>query len=135
MALNYAKGSPIDKQGNPIQEAPAPFVALNTRAAVTTISSLFQLNNNTTEIEVSAPNAAIAVKWISLANSVLGISSVTVLTADHIVPAATVRRFVVPRETQGIAGPALANSVHGLYQYIAAIPTTAAVSSVLVMEY
>lgn len=120
-----------------MQEMPSPVPALTTTAAVTALSSVFTLNNKTTSIEVAAPNAAVAIKWIAVGAAQTSVISsfAGAVNFDHIIPAGSYRRFVVPRETQGIAGPALPNSVHGLYQRLAAVPTTAAVSSVLVTEY
>lgn len=137
MALDYANPLPIDERGNPMQELPTPVPALTTTAAVTATSSVFTLNNKTTSIEVAAPNAAVAIKWIAVnaAQTSVISSFASAVNFDHIIPAGGYRRFVVPRETQGIAGPALPNSVHGLYQRLAAVPTTSAVSSVLVTEY
>lgn len=137
MALNYATAIPTDERGNVMQEFPSPVPALATTAAVTALSSVFTLNNNTTSIEVAAPNSAVVIRWIPVgaANTSVVSSYAAAVNFDHVIPAGTYRRFVVPRETQGIAGPALANSVHGLYQRLAAVPTTAAVSSVLVTEY
>ncbi len=137
MALNYATALPTDEKGNVMQELPSPVPALATTAAVTALSSVFTLNNNTTSIEVAAPNSAVVIKWLAINTAQTSVISsfAAGVNFDHVIPAGTYRRFVVPRETQGIAGPALANSVHGLYQRLAAVPTTAAVSSILVTEY
>ena len=137
MARNYAKRIPADETGIPLQDFPAPFVAQATTAASTNISSVFTFSNNSTTIEVGAPNVGVAIKWIGIgaAQTSVVANSPTAANFDHFIPASTVRRFVIPQETQGIAGPALANSVHGLYQRMAAIPVTAAVSSILVTEY
>lgn len=137
MALNYANGIPVDERGNPMQGLPPPVIALATTTAVTNISSIVTLNNNTTDIEVASLNAAAAIKWIGVnaAQTSVIASSLGTSNFDHVVPSGTLRKFVVPRETQGIAGPALANSVHGLYQRLAVIPISAGVSSILVTEY
>ena len=137
MALNYATALPLDERGIPMQELPSPVLALATTVAVANISSVVTLNNNTTSIEVAATPLAAAIKWIPVGAAQTSVISSFASAAnfDHIVPAGTVRRFVVPRETQGIAGPALANSVHGLYQRLAVVPINAAVSSILVTEY
>lgn len=121
-----------------MQELPSPVIALTTTVAVTAISSVVTLNNNTTSIEISAPGTAAAIKWIGVGAAQTSViaSSLGTSNFDHIVPTATTRRFVVPRETQGIAGPALANSVHGLYQRLAVVPINGtAAASILVTEY
>lgn len=136
MARNYANGIPVDENGNLMQGLPPPVVSRATTIMATSISSIMSFDNNSTDIEVAAPNAAVAIKWITTGNT-----NPSVLVAagtanfDHVIPSGGYRKFVIPRETQGIAGPALANSVHGLFQRLAAIPLTSAVSSVLVTEY
>ncbi len=138
MALNYSKGSPIDKQGNAIQNNPSPFIALATTVAVTAISSVVTFNNNSTDIEVAAPGTAAAIKWIGVGAAQTSViaSSLGTSNFDHIIPAGGLRRFVIPRETQGIAGPALSNSVHGTYQRLAVVPINGtAAASILVIEY
>ena len=137
MALSYATPLPSDERNNVMQEFPSPVPALATTVAVANISSVVTLNNQTTSIEVNATPLAAAIKWIPIGAAQTSVISSYASAAnfDHIVPAGTVRRFVVPRETQGIAGPALANSVHGLYQRLAVVPINSAVSSILVTEY
>lgn len=135
MANNYASRLPLDEAGNLMQEFPSPVPALAATAAVTAVSSILILNNKTTSIEVAAPNVGVALKWITTTNTNPSVIATGATNFDHVIPAGTYRRFVIPRETQGIAGPALPNSVHGLYQRLATIPLTAAVSSVLLTEY
>lgn len=138
MSKNYAHGLPHDRDGNALQEFPAPKTALVTTAAVTNISSVFAMGNSSTSIEIGAPGTAIAIKWISSTASQTSVISSYFAAAnfDHIIPAGTVRRLVIPQETAGIAGPALANSVYGLYQRLAAVPINGvAAASILVTEY
>lgn len=137
MANNYASRIPLDESNNPMQEFATPFPAIATTVAVANISSVVTLNNNTTTIEVMASPLSAAIKWIAVGAAQTSViaSSLGTSNFDHIVPAGTVRRFVIPRETQGIAGPALANSVHGLYQRLAVVPINSAVSSILVTEF
>lgn len=136
MARNYASRLPIDEMNNVMQEYATPFPAVATTAAVTPISSVVTFNNNSTSIEIAAPQGA-AIKWIGVGAAQSSVISSFAATAnfDHIIPAGTVRRFVIPAETQGIAGPALANSVFGLYQRMAVAPIATGVSSILVTEY
>ena len=136
MALNYAKGIPVDNHNNPMQSIPAPVTALFSTAMTTATSSVMSFGNNSTDIEVAAPNAAVAIKWITTGNT-----NASVITAvgpahfDHVVPAASFRRFVIPRETQGATGVVGAGSLNGLYQRLAVIPMTSAIASILVTEY
>lgn len=138
MALNYANAVPVDERGNPMQGLPPPVIALATTTISTAISSVVTLNNNTTDIEVSAPNIMVAIKWIGVNAAQTSVISSSLGTAnfDHTIPSGTYRKFVVPRETQGMAGPALTNSIHGLYQRLALIPINGTgVASILVTEY
>lgn len=137
MALNYANAVPVDERGNPMQGLPPAVIALATTTISTSISSVVTFNNNSTDIEVAAPNIAVAIKWIGVGASQTSVISSSLGTAnfDHTVPSGGYRKFVIPRETQGIAGPALANSVHGLYQRMAVIPINGGVASILVTEY
>ena len=138
MSLNYASRLPTDSSGNPMQGIPAPVPATAATVIVAGISSVVAINNNSTTIEIAATNGAVAMKWISSTAAQTSVVSSIGATAnfDHIIPAASYRRFVIPRESQGIAGPALMNSVHGLYQRLAVIPVVAgAVSSILVTEF
>lgn len=121
-----------------MQGLPPPLPANTTTVAVTAISSVVTFNNNSTDIEVAAPGTAAAIKWIGVGATQTSVISSYASAAnfDHIVPAGVMRKFVIPRETQGIAGPALANSVHGLYQRLAVIPINGtAAASILVTEY
>lgn len=121
-----------------MQEFASPFVSQAATVIVSGLSSVVTLNNSSTTVEVAAPNGAVAIKWIAVGAAQTSVVSSIGAAAnfDHIVPAASYRRFVIPRETQGIAGPALANSVHGLYQRLAVVPVVSgAVSSILVTEF
>ena len=138
MSKNYANGLPRDRNGEVMQEFPTAKPAIVTTAAVTAISSVFTLNNNTTSIEVAATGTGAAIKWIAVGAAQTSVISsyAAAVNFDHIIPGGTVRKFVVPQETAGIAGPALANSVYGLYQRLAAVPVHGAVAaSILVTEY
>lgn len=136
MAQNYANAIPTDERGNPMQGLPPPVLAQAATAILATVSSVITFNNNSTDIEVAAPNNAVAIKWIAVGNTNPSVfSSVGGANLDHVVPAGSYRKFVIPRETAGIAGPALANSIHGLYQRMAVVPVNGVISSILVTEY
>lgn len=140
MTNNYAKPIPTDRNGNNLQQFPAPFVAnkqYNTANAVT--SSVISLNPNTTEIEVAAFGGQGAViKWIPLTDTTSAsvVSSGAGANFDHHIPAGWYRQFVVPKETAGLGtAPMQVGSTFGLYQRIAIINTGITASSVLLSEY
>ena|SRR3990167_3197636 len=141
---NYAKPIPLDKGNTPLQEFPAPYLALarvNTDNAVA--SSAISLNPNTTIIEVGAFGGQGAViRWVALTEtpSVAPRASVVASGAganfDHYVPPSAYRRFVVPKETQGLGtAPMQVGSTFGLYQRVARINAGITASSVLIAEF
>lgn len=138
MAINYARPLPEDKDGIKLQEFPANFPAIAVKVAVTDISSVFSFNDNTTTIEVAAPNGAMALKWIAQGASQTSVISsyASAVNLDHVVPGGTYRRFVLPKETQGKGTGTLASgSTFGLYNRMAVVPVSGAISSVIVTEY
>ncbi len=138
MSKNYANPIPHDESNTPLQGFPAPVIALASTTIVTNISSVVTFNDNATDIEVAALNAAAAIKWIGIGAAQTSViaSTIGANNFDHIIPSGTMRKFVIPRETQGIVGPVPANSIHGLYQRMAVVTTTnTAVGSVLVTQY
>lgn len=136
MSNSYAARLPLDEAGNLMQEFPSAVPALVTTAAVTPLSSVVAFGNNSTSIEIAAPQGA-AIKWIAIGAAQTSVISSYAATAnfDHIIPAGTYRRFVIPRETQGVNGPLGAGSVNGLYQRLAIAPIATLTSSILVTEY
>ncbi len=140
MATNYSTPLPHDKGGNAMQEFNVQAKVIATTVSAAAESSIFGINPNTTTIEVSAPNGAVAIRWIPLTETAGVSPNGSVITAagtanfDHVIPAAGLRRFVIPRETQGQAA-GQNGSIHGLYQRFAAKSLTAAVASVLVSEF
>src|SRR3990167_9231105 len=128
---NYAKPVPVDKNNVPLQEFPTPYLSItrvNTDNAV--ISSAISLDPNTTVIEVGAFGGQGAViRWIPTTEnaSIAGakgsvVSSGAGANFDHYVPPSAYRRFVVPKETQGIGtGTLQIGSTFGLYQRVARI--------------
>ena len=104
MSLNYAKGKPLGNNQVPFYDSPPaiPAIATTVKDSATTTSSILILTDNTTAIEVTGTGGPTYIKWLASATvdgSVAGTSVVaTGATAnfDHVVPAAQVRRFVVP---------------------------------------
>jgi len=134
----YAEQLPTDKNSNPLQGFPSPFPAnASWTSENATTSSILNLGHDTTMVEVAAINTGVAIKWITSTNS-----SGSVVTAagsanfDHVVPNATYRRFVVPRDTTLTQNPQSVQGVNraeGLYNRLAI--KSLGVSSVLTTEY
>lgn len=140
---NHARALPRDTGDGVMQEYPAPVknTAVSMRESVTA-SSVLVLNQNSGAIEVGAiGGSGVVIRWVPLTEtpSVSPFSSVVAsglgANFDHFVPAATYRRFVIPRETQGQTAGGQMGSVNGLYQRLAIVNASAAVSSVLVSEF
>lgn len=148
MAQNYAAGTPVGGNQVPLYGSPATFKAIeqytNENA---TASSVITLTDNTTAIEVSTGGTQAFVRWvpatetaaISPFGSVIAIAGATA-NYDFVVPANTVRRFVLPQElTANKTVGATTTSVvgqrveYGLYARVAV--KTAGIASVMVAEY
>lgn len=146
--MNWGKNLPRDAGGGQMQDFPAPvlsqarFIDENGVA-----SSVISLNPNSTNVEVGAFGGQGAVlRWVPATETAAAAGAKASVVAsglganfDHFIPAGTIRRFVIPKETGGI-GPgglagAQAGSVHGLYQRMARINAGATASSVIVAEY
>src|SRR3990167_11431534 len=140
MSNNYAKEIPYDKGGTALQEFPAAYKA-NARYQRNnlTVSSVFTLNDNTTVLEVAAVGVSAALRWIPATETAAVTPFASVITAigsenfDHVISKDTVRRFVVPIETQGTASIVGIGVQAGTYRRVAII-SAAAVSSVLASE-
>lgn len=136
MALNYQRPLPKDSGSNEaLQGYPAPFVALQARTSENaTASSVISLTDRTTALEVTAVGATAALKWIPTTSTNPSVfSAAATANYDHIIPSGTMRRFVVPQETRGVASIAGANIMNGLYQRVAY--ATMGVGSVLSSEF
>lgn len=137
MSLNYQRALPRDASTNEaLQAYPAPIVAIQSRTSENaTVSSAISLTDRTTALEVTAVGATAALKWIPTTStnpSVIGIAGATA-NYDHIIPAGTMRRFVVPQERAGVSSIAGANISNGCYQRVAYI--TLGIGSVLSSEF
>lgn len=131
----YTAPLPTDKNGAPMQEFPTarPALAVNS-SENNTASSVITLNDNATSIEVAAVGAAAAIKWIGVgAAQTSVISAAGTANYDHIVPPNMMRRFAVPKETQGVTSIVGANIQNGLYNRVAIKSVGAA--SVLTSQY
>lgn len=144
--IDYSKSTPITKNGAAFRGADAPAAALalaQNGATNVAASSVITLTEDTTVVEIATAGAGAAyMKWIATGDtvgSVYGISSVGATfpaNFDHAIPAATVRRLVVPVESMPATGYSSmmgANRLNGLYRRVAVV--SAGVSSVLLTEY
>lgn len=139
MSNYYAPNTPIGKDFVPKVTYPPAKVALaTTNKENASTSSVLLFTHNTTEIEVAAVGGPVAGKWATSTanNGTSVVSAVSGANFDFIVPAATVRRFVVPIQTAGGTSGSIqgVNRAEGLYQGVAYI-SAAAASSVLTMEF
>lgn len=121
MSKNYAKTLPMDSGMNPIQGLPAPVLAVRRLTSENaSTSSVITLNDNTTQIEVSAMGTAAVIKWIPTTDTQASVISASgTANFDHVIPPNTMRSFVVPMERAGISSIAGANIMNGLYQRVA----------------
>lgn len=140
----YITNIPVDKAGTPLQEFPAAVIAQEQYTTENGVaSSVISLQPNTTSLEVSAfGGQGAAIRWIRTTETASVSPFASVIASglganyDHVIPAGTVRRFAVPRETQGIGtGNMQVGSTFGLYQRVARINVGSSPSSVLVSEY
>jgi hypothetical protein len=140
--MNWAKPLAIDKSGNAMQEYPAPFKAIPSiyYRDNLPVSSVVSLDGNTSAIEVGAFGGQGAViRWIGTGETpgnfyTSVISSGLSANFDHWVPPSQVRRFVVPKETQGQPTGQI-GSIHGLYQRVAVSNAGATSTSILLSQY
>jgi hypothetical protein len=141
---SYAAGTPVGNNEVPIYGSPAAVAAIATTIKDTapTASSIRTLTENTTAIEVGATGGPVYIKWLTQAvvdSSVAGTSVIATGAAnfDHMIPAASVRRFVVPIVTNKAAGYGSfmgANVENGLYPNVAVIGGTGA-SVISITQY
>lgn len=122
-----------------MQEFAVPFPAIITRVSENaTTSSIMNVSSITTTIEVAAITTAAAIKWVLQSNTTATSSVITIAgTAnfDNVVPAGTVRRFVIPRATASLSMGSVSgiNVQEGLYNAVAV--KSMGVGSVLLTEY
>lgn len=142
MAKNYAAGTPVGNNQMPLYNSPAPFKAISQYLSENGIaSSVVTLTQNTSAVEVAAQSAPVAIRWVYQADGTGTASSViyvggSTANFDHVIPANTVRRFVVPIEVspnQGYSSMQGTNRNEGLFQRLAY--KTAGIASVAVTEY
>ncbi len=143
MSTNYSKQQARDKQGDVIPNSPPPYTALNRYTSENaTASSVISVGHDTTAIEVAAISGSAAIRWIPITETAAVSPFASVITIagatsnyDHVIPTGTVRRFVIPQETQGTGNQSVMgiNRVAGLYQRVAV--KTFGIASVMTSEY
>lgn len=138
MTLNYAKRLPYETGGSPMQDYPSPFKRQSQNyfeAGLAQKSSVLSLTDNTVQIEVGTTNAPAILRWVPTTDGAAApAGSVLTTNFDHYIPKDAVRKFVVPRESNG-AGPSIvgANVLEGLYKRVAVACLTN--GSILTTEY
>ena len=135
---NYAKSLARDKDGEPIQNSPAPKKALARYSPDnSSASSVISVTHDTTELEVAAVGGAAVLRWIASTGDSSSVISIAGGTAnfDHVIGTGAVRRFVLPIESAGISQSSVVgiNRGEGLYQRVAI--KSIGVASVLTTEY
>lgn len=137
MSINYARALSFDKTGAPIQDGPPNIVAKQrySSAETSSASSVITLTDNTSILEIEASGAPAVVRWIAISDTQASVISIPGATAnfDAMVAANTVRKFVVPQETQGVQSIVGINKQAGLYNRVAI--KSAGVGSILAIEY
>src|SRR3990167_2202680 len=141
MAENYSKGKAVGNNGIPQYDSPPPVKAIATtvKDAATTTSSILVLNANTTAIEVSPTGGPAFIRWLPQSTVDSSVAGTSILSTgaganfDHVIPAATVRRFVVPIAVipNSHTSVQCANALNGLYAnmaYIGAVTSIIAVT-------
>lgn len=139
---NYAKGIPMGNNQIPFYASPPAIKAVKQYVGENaTASSVITLTADTTAIEVAAQTAPVILRWVYIsdastaATSVIGIAGATA-NLDHVIPANTVRRFVVPIEgnySEGYGSLVGANINNALFRRVAY--KTQGIASVIVTEY
>lgn len=135
---NYAPDLAQSQNGDSMQDYPAPKLAKARYSNENnTASSVISVTHDTTALEVAAVDKTAFLRWVATADtqaSVIGVAGATA-SYDHVIPAGTLRRFVIPRESLGSSQRSVqgVNRGEGLYQRVAI--KTAGISSVLTTEY
>jgi len=141
---NYAAGQPVGDNSVPLYDSPPPFKAIVTWAkdAAAGTSSILNLSDNTTAVEIGAVGATAFIRWVGFSDAQNSVAATSVISAegtanfDHAITTGTVRRFVVPIERAYTANPSSqvgAAVANGLFRYLAI--KTSGGGSVLATEY
>ena len=128
---------PLDINRTPMQNfAPPSSVVAVYHDENGAVSSTISLTHDTVTVEIAATGAPAFMRWVRTGDTEASIvSAAGTANFHHVIPAATVRHFVVPIET-GTGAVASAQGINrreGLYQRIAM--KTNGNASVLLTEY
>lgn len=136
---NYTAPLPIDKDGTPMQDAPAPKLAVQRiMSENATASSVITASQDATKIEIVTVGTAAIMRWVATSDtqaSVVGVAGASA-NYDHVIPPSAKRVFVIPVETGGPYAPSSqvgANVLNGLYKRYAI--KTVGIASVYTSEY
>ena len=133
--MSYPKRIPVDENRTPMQGYPAAIKATARfyRDNGST-SSVQTLTDNTTQVEVGATGTGVILRWVPTSDGA-GAPAGSVLSTnfDHFIPAAQVRKFVVPKESATVNSVVGVNIQQGLYRRMALANITT--GSILSTEY
>ncbi len=119
-----------------MQEYPSPKLALARHTSENAAaSSVISVSESTTALEIAAIGGGVAMRWVTTADTAASvISAVANADYDHVIPPGTMRRFVIPIESnpqaQSVQG---VNKELGLYQRVAV--KTFGIASVMTVEF
>src|SRR3990167_8844878 len=120
---NYAPRLAQDKNGEPMQEYPSPKRPLTRYAPEnSSSSSVISVSHDTTALEIAAITTPAAMRWVTTADTQASVVTIAGGTAnfDHIISSNSVRRFVIPIESNPQTGSVQGiNREIGLYQRFA----------------
>lgn len=126
MSKDFAAPLPIDKRGTPYQTATPQASAIARYVSENAIaSSVISVTHDTTAVEIAAVGSPVFMRWVATSDtqaSVIGIAGATA-NFDHVIPANTFRRFVIPIDNTAPTPPVNslvgANRANQLYQRFA----------------
>ena|SRR3990167_8578672 len=137
MSRNYAPGVPRDKSDDQIQDAFLTNTSILGRygSENSSTSSVISLTHDTTALEIAAIGNSAVMRWVRTGDTQASIiSAASGANFEHVIGAGTVRKFVVPIESNPQTGSVQGvNRELGLYQRVAV--KSIGIASVLVAEF
>ena len=137
MSQNYSPKIPRDKTGVPLQHVVGDVALGQFSSENATASSVVSVTHDTTALEIAAVDTTGFMRFVTTGDTEASVVAIAGATAnyDHVIPAGTVRRFVIPIETEGTGYTSVQglNRGEGLFQRVAY--KSAGISSILVTEY
>lgn len=123
----YAKSLPVDQNNNPYTVSTPNFVSNQSWQGVPITSSVIQLTDRTTVIQLASQGGSINFKW--------GTSSVTASNFDGTIVSGNTQTFVVPQSVMAANSVMGANGANGLYNSISVKVATGLSGSVFGAEF